>query len=95
MDVGVDDVAELACNPLLLPPPKLGVGEVLLPDLLPGESGCWFPAVDEIRGLLPPLFGDKFLVCSDAVATANIACCCFKACSAEANNVEAALSLEK
>ena len=48
-------------------------------------------AIDDVRGLLPPLFGDEFLLFSDAVAAANIACCCFKACSVVANKPEIAL----
>ena len=49
-----------------------------------------FP-IDDVRGLFPPLFGDEFLLCSDAVAAANIACCCFKAWSVEANKLEATM----
>ena len=48
-------------------------------------------AIDDVRGLLPPLFGDEFLLFSDAAETANIACCCcFKACSVVANKLETA-----
>jgi hypothetical protein len=90
-DVGVDNV------PLLLPdtelPPKLGEGDMLCPDLELGDKGrCWLIterlAIEDVRGLPPPLFGDEFLLLSDAVAAANIACCCFKACSVDANKLE-------
>ena len=47
-------------------------------------------AIDDVRGLLPPLFGDEFLRFSDAVEAASIACCCFKACSVVANKVDTA-----
>ena len=45
-------------------------------------------AIEAVRGLPSPLFGDEFLLFSDAVAAANIACCCFKACSVDANKFE-------
>ena len=89
-EVGVDNV------PLLLPdielPPKLGEGDILCPDLELGDKGrCW-PiterlAIEDVRGLPPPLLGEEFLLFSDAVAAANIACCCFKACSVDANKL--------
>lgn len=49
-----------------------------------------FP-IDDVRGLFPPLFGDEFLLCSDAVAAANIACCCFKAWSVDTKILEVTL----
>lgn len=45
-------------------------------------------AIEDVRGLPPPRFGDEFLRFSKAVAAASIACCCFKACSVDANKLE-------
>ena len=89
-DVGVDKVPLLIATTEL--PPKLGAGDTLCPDLELGDSGRWFIterlAIEDVSGLPPPRFGDEFLRFSEAVAAASIACCCFKACSVDANKLE-------